>query len=661
MNPWRNPASLLFALLVCVVATLCLPWRATAFAPAVADQGGGRTKRARSRMRIVLGFAGTVFATAALAQTYVYQSQFGSLGAGNGQFTNPEGVAIDPTSHNIVVVDENNARVEIFDSAGNYLSQFGSPGTGNGQFSDPFGVAIDPTSHHILVTDLVANRVQIFDSAGTYLSQFGSPGIGNGQFASPAGIAIDPTSHNIVVSTTGDNRVQIFDSAGNYLSQFGSFGTGNGQFNGPIDVAVDPTSHHIVVVDQSNARVQIFDSVGSYLSQFGSPGNGNGQFVTPFGVAIDPTSHNVVVVDEGNQRVQIFDSTGAYLSQFGSAGSGNGQFGIPRRTAVDPTSQRIAVTDEGAATSRVQIFAPQAGTAPPVITKNFLSPTIQAGAASQVGLHFTINNPNASGSLTGIGFIDTLPGGLVVNTPNGLVASCSGVTAVPGGTQISMTGGTVGAGLTCTIDVTINAPAGTPPGLKHNVTSAVTSTEGGTGNTASADITVQTTSASPPTIAKSFGAASIAVNGSTSLTFTITNPNASSSLSGINLTDSLPAGLVVSTPNGLVDGCGGVTAVAGSGTISLVDIGLAANASCTYSVNVTGTTPGTKNNTTGVVTSDQGAGGTAFASLIVTSGGPPPPPAPITPIPALQNWALWLLGLLMLVAASVTFRRRRRD
>jgi CSLREA domain-containing protein len=114
---------------------------------------------------------------------------------------------------------------------------------------------------------------------------------------------------------------------------------------------------------------------------------------------------------------------------------------------------------------------------PPVITKNFLSPTIQAGALSQVGLSITIQNPNpqvpgdfTANHLTGVGFTDTLPGALILFTPSGLTGSCSGVTAVEGSNQVTMSNGTVGAGLTCTILVTVNAPAGTPSGLLHNVT-----------------------------------------------------------------------------------------------------------------------------------------------------------------------------------------------
>ena len=116
------------------------------------------------------------------------------------------------------------------------------------------------------------------------------------------------------------------------------------------------------------------------------------------------------------------------------------------------------------------------------------------------------------------------------------------------------------------------------------------------------------------------------MNGTTTLTFTLTNPNAGTALTGVGFTDTLPAGLVVATPNGLANTCGGtVTAVAGTGSVALVNGGLPAGGSCTITVNVTGTTAGAKNNTTSAVTSTEGgAGGTASASLTVVAAAVPP-------------------------------------
>ena len=70
---------------------------------------------------------------------------------------------------------------------------------------------------------------------------------------------------------------------------------------------------------------------------------------------------------------------------------------------------------------------------------------------------------------------------------------------------------------------------------------------------------------------KPFGAFSIPLNGSTSLSFTVHNNNGTNGLSGVGFSDTLPAGLVISTPNGESGACGGgtITAIPGGGTISL--------------------------------------------------------------------------------------------
>ena len=271
---------------------------------------------------------------------------------------------------------------------------------------------------------------------------------------------------------------------------------------------------------------------------------------------------------------------------------------------------RIAI----AGVSQQDAFFDRVPTAsPPSINKQFGATAIPLNGTTS--LTFTIHNPNTGASLTGIGFTDNLPSGLVIaQTPN-LNNTCGGTpTAVGGSGSVSLSAATLAANASCTVSVDVQ---GTTAGVKANSVQ-VTSTEGGTGNTSNASITV----VSPPVISKAFGAASIPLNGSTSLQFTIANTNTTTTLTGVGFNDVLPAGLVVSTPNGLTGSCGGgtITATQNTSVINLSGASIAASGQCTFKVNVTGTTASTKNNTTGNVTSNEGGtGGTASASVTVCS------------------------------------------
>ena len=248
---------------------------------------------------------------------------------------------------------------------------------------------------------------------------------------------------------------------------------------------------------------------------------------------------------------------------------------------------------------------------PPTSAKAFGAATIPLNGTTSMTI--TLSSTNVNLALNNISFTDTLPAGLVVATPSGVVSTCTGTaTAVAGSGSVSLSGASLAAGTSCTVSLNVQ---GTTAGVKNNSVSASDATAG-TGNTATASITV----VAPPSIAKAFGAASIPLNGSTSLSFTINNPNSTVSVTGVAFSDTLPAGLVISTPNGLTGSCGGgtITATAGSGTISLSGATLAASASCTFSVNVTGTAAGQQTNTTGAVTSTNGGtGNTATASVAV--------------------------------------------
>lgn len=127
----------------------------------------------------------------------------------------------------------------------------------------------------------------------------------------------------------------------------------------------------------------------------------------------------------------------------------------------------------------------------------------------------------------------------------------------------------------------------------------------------------------PLTIADAFGTSPLVFGQTTSLTFTITNANALS-VAGAGFSDSLPAGLVVATPNGLTSTCGGsTTAAAGSGSVSLTGGTLTSTSHCTIGLNVLAVGLGTHNNTTSAITSTNVGTGAASntASVVVNQAG----------------------------------------
>lgn len=109
--------------------------------------------------------------------TQVIVSSWGATGSGNGQFSNPSGIAVStvgPAGY-VYVMDYGNYRVQKFDLAGNYVSQWGSKGKGNGQFDSAADIAVDGEGSVYVAggTDLNSKpRVQKFTPNGVYLTSF---------------------------------------------------------------------------------------------------------------------------------------------------------------------------------------------------------------------------------------------------------------------------------------------------------------------------------------------------------------------------------------------------------------------------------------------------------------------------------------------------------
>jgi hypothetical protein len=206
------------------------------------------------------------------------------------------------------------------------------------------------------------------------------------------------------------------------------------------------------------------------------------------------------------------------------------------------------------------LLTPQAAAAaanPPTITSAFTPPLI--GIGSTTTLAFTITNPNTS-SLSGIGFTDALPTGVVVDNPNGENGTCGtsgAVTAVTGSSTISLTGGSLKASSNCVVSVNVTS---TTPGLYKNNTGPVTSTEGGA--SASGDTESLTVAGNPTiTVTAPRNNATFSFGQKVSAKFACAEAANGPGLVDCSVSDD--NGNTIEAPGGLID-----TKVAGPGTLT---------------------------------------------------------------------------------------------
>lgn len=313
-----------------------------------------RSRERGARWRRALSFVVAVFAAGALSadahgQTFVAEWAEADIGR-----IGPVGLALDTIGGvtYLYAADQNNGRILKFDAAtGRRVAVWGRTGTGELEFNSPYGIAVDPVSHDLYVVERANRRVQRITSQGAFVMMWGGLGTGAGQFHEPVGIAADANG-NVYVSEHGNHRVQKFrvTNAGGrweaqHVAMWGSQGAGNGQLNGPYGVALDATGN-LWVADAFNHRLQVFAPDGTFMRAIGTHGTADGQFVTPTWVAFDGAGSyfvaetnsdpaNRTAPDLAHQRIQKFDASGNFLFKWGRWGENGGEFRLPFQVVVD--------------------------------------------------------------------------------------------------------------------------------------------------------------------------------------------------------------------------------------------------------------------------------------------------------------------------------------
>ncbi len=263
----------------------------------------------------------------------------------------------------------------------------------------------------------------------------------------------------------------------------------------------------------------------------------------------------------------------------------------------------------------------------PILTKSFTDDPV--GAGDSVTLNFEIQNTSASSTATDLSFTDELtlllPFPLSVtlpSTPCGAGSSMSVIFLDIEEQALLLSAGTLDPGASCSFDVLIDIPAGFPPGLYLNETSAITGTIDGApvvGLPATDTLEV----AGAPDLTKDFTDDPVLPGDTVTLEFTLQySLNAASDATAIAFTDNLDAALSGLAAIGLPlnDVCGVGSQITGTTTLAFTGGTLAPGGSCSFSVplQVPGGAPaGTHTNITSAVTTT--VGGVAVTGLPATA------------------------------------------
>jgi uncharacterized repeat protein (TIGR01451 family) len=352
------------------------------------------------------------------------------------------------------------------------------------------------------------------------------------------------------------------------------------------------------------------------------------------------TAANTPITDPCGTGSLVDGSATVTLSGGELAGGGSCTFdvtfSVPAGTSGDFTNTTSVLTGEVNGNAITVAAASDALTvaAPPVFSKAFTPDVIGSGDTSVLTL--TINNNDQPLPADDLAFTDNLPAGLVLADPVNLANDCGGVVTAPaGGTSVSLAAGSVAAGATCSIAVGVTADS---PGVYENITGELTSSLG-TSEPASATLEVT----GIPLVDKTFSPDEIPFGGSTTVIITIDNTANTLPADDLAFTDTLQFGLAVADPANASSTCSGgtLTAVPGATEFSYTGGSVAAGASCTVMVAVTGTTSGAVGNQ---VTVDSSLGQSSAASAVVQIGE-------VKDVPIVNFWGLLMLTMLLGLAA----------
>jgi uncharacterized protein YhjY with autotransporter beta-barrel domain len=228
--------------------------------------------------------------------------------------------------------------------------------------------------------------------------------------------------------------------------------------------------------------------------------------------------------------------------------------------------------------------------------------------------------------LTGNSVVTSPPGvGFQITGPNVFVASPTTLTSGDHNATVLFNEPGASSTLFATLNFTVLSTDGSSSAVFSFFCDGKSGTNENFVTDTACNVTIQLPAAAAVTAAVSASQTTVAVGATSTLTFTLSNPNSGTGLSGLSgVADSvtLPSGVTVaSTPNASST-CGSFSPTAGATSLSVTGGTLPAGGSCTFKVEVTPSTSGSKTIPTGTSSATGAATGVAGTSATLTVNQP---------------------------------------
>jgi YVTN family beta-propeller protein len=256
-------------------------------------------------------------------------AQSNTLASNNSRLSNsgidvntfPIGIAVNPSTSKVYVVNEFSNTVSVIDTNTDTVKSTISLG------NFPYGIDINPLNNRIYITNRGSNTVSVLD--GSVDTKLHDITVGK----SPVGIAVNPSANWIYVTNLDDGTMSVIDGITNEVIDVISVG------KTPYGVAVNPLSNKIYVTDIITNTVTVIDGETNEISAKIAVGK------KPTGLAIDipdkkGENNRLYVANYDSDSVSVIDTaTNEVTNNITSVGDS------PVGMAVNSISNKLYVSN----------------------------------------------------------------------------------------------------------------------------------------------------------------------------------------------------------------------------------------------------------------------------------------------------------------------------